>query len=288
MSAEGFDTGWLNERFAYDNAARNTEVEQAFINHFRFKEKLSILDIGAGTGANCLYFMERLFKNQEWTLIEKDPQLCEACKQRIERFLLDYNFFYTYEDNVFRIKIWESRVKIKIINASFFDLKELVDLDQIDVLMAAAVFDVLTLEQFEEVMKPIVASKTALFTSMNYHSMKCLPEESLDIEFVSAYENHMMREQTIGVAMGPKCSSLIEAFFKQHQIEFIKGSSQWKLDERAQKMHSFLLNFMEGALGEEALVDLKIFNSWLSEKRALSQSGRLNMEVNHLDYFVIL
>lgn len=281
MSAKGFQVNWLKERFSYDNEARNPEVEKAMVHHFRNHEKINIIDIGSGTGANCLYFMERLFKNQAWTLIEKDAILCETTIDRIERFLQDYNFYYTFEDNTFRIKVWESRVKITILNASFFDLENLVDLEIIDIVMAAAVFDLLSFEQFEKIILPVFNHKIPLLTTLNYQAMRFASGDTLDAAFVSAYEKHMRREQSTGKAMGPECSTLMGSFFQKNNLKTIKGISQWKLGSDAKKMHKFLFDFMENSIGKE-----EGFAKWIHEKRKSSQANKLELEVDHIDYFV--
>ena len=286
MSATGFQIDWLKERFRYDNAARNQEVEKYFLHHFRNHEKLNIVDIGSGTGANCLYFIERLFKNQTWTLVEKDEALCEATIDRIGRFLQDYNFFYTFENNVFRIKAWESRVKITILNASFFELKNIIDLEEIDIVMAAAVFDVLTFGQFEKAVSPILENKIPIFSTMNYHAMRFQPITPLDLKYVNAYEDHMLREQKEGRAMGPECSKLMEAFFKNNNLNIVKGKSQWKLNNQARKMHGFILGFMEKSIKGNLENGSEEFDHWLLEKREISKGRELEIEVDHVDYFV--
>lgn len=288
MSADGFAVDWLKERFNYDNAARNDEVEQAFLYHFRSKEKLYLVDIGSGTGANCLYFMERLFKHQDWTLIEKDAKLCEATKRRIERFLQDYNFFYNYADNVFRIKIWEYRVKITINNASFFDLERLVDLSATDVVLAAAVFDVLTAQQTTQLLETIFQSETSLLTTMNYAAMRLLPATAIDQQMVKAYEAHMLRQQAHGVALGSEVSEFLITFFKKNNQSFQSGESPWRLDRRSKRMHQYLLDFMRNAIGETTTENaaVSILENWYADRSEKSREGALDIEVDHMDFFV--
>ncbi len=287
MSAEGFAIQWLKDRFAYDNKARNPEVEKAFLDHFRTKEKLNIVDIGSGIGANCIYFMERLFKHQNWILVEKDESLYRATFASIKRFLEDYNFFYTVEENTFRIKIWESRVKIILLNASFFDIKELIDFEQTDILMAAAVFDLLSEEQINTFLAPLSGREISLFTTMNYQSMQFLPETDIDRKIIEAYEQHMQRPQPVGAALGPRVSKGLEAFFYKKNIDFRKGESTWNLDEKAKKMHKHLLKYMYNSLLTHSLNPLSEdrFQSWYQQKQKASELGELKMEVVHQDYF---
>lgn len=288
MSAEGFAVQWLKERFRYDNVARNQEVEQSFLKHFAHQEKLYLVDIGSGIGANCLYFMERLFKNQDWTLIEQDENLYRATFDRIERFLEDYNFFYSKEGNIFRINVWDRRVKITLHCASFFDLEKLVDLEQTDVLLAAAVFDLLTPTQLETILQWRLQNELRLFTTMNYAGMRFVPEDQRDRAVVAAYEQHMQRAQAEGRALGASIGEAIRHFFDKKNISIQQGQSQWKLDQKAKAMHQQLLGFMHESLLDYPAnpLDCSAFENWYQQKLKASAAGQVQIEVDHFDFFI--
>ena len=70
-----FETNWLDRRYHYDNAARDKNVEKACLNHLKNKSSVTILDIGSGTGSNCLYFLEKMPAVQNWIFVEHDERL---------------------------------------------------------------------------------------------------------------------------------------------------------------------------------------------------------------------
>lgn len=285
MSATDFQIDWLNDRFAFDNEARNQDIEKLMLSNFSPIEQITIVDIGSGTAANCLYFVEKLFRPQHWILVEQDQALCNAARIRIERFLNDYNFFYSYQDGVFRIKVWEHRVKIEIINASFYDLEELTDLTKVDLLMAAAVFDVLTVKQLDSVLAPVFKNRIPMFTTMNYQSMRFSTESEADHFFVNAYESHMQRKQEQGRALGNLCQEVLLDVFKKNNYQIEPGKSTWHLETKAQKMHQHLLSFMETALTGFVKTNKFDFIAWLHEKRQQSELGELRIWVEHFDAF---
>ena len=290
MSHTGFDTSWLNLRFQYDNAARNQKVEQTFLDYFRGKKKITIVDIGSGTGANCLYFFEKLEQDQQWFLIEKDDHLLESTFIRLSAYAESKGYSFQIEKKSLRINIRSKKINIHIINDSFFKLSQMVDLIKVDVVMAAAVFDLLSKDQFITIADKIFLHKIDLLTTMNYSNMHFLPGRDLDDKFIDLYESHMSRPQQFGKGMGKSCSFFMETYFSDKKYHFIKGNSSWKIDCEAFEMHNFLLGFMGKSIGEltKKSADKKLLDQWFSEKKSLSQKQLLSIEVGHLDYFVTI
>jgi SAM-dependent methyltransferase len=288
MSQVGFDTAWLNERFQFDNAARNQKVEHAFLYSFKEKKEITVVDIGSGTGANCLYFIEKIAKDQQWFFIEKDSRLVKPAFERLIEFAKKQDYDFQVEGTSLKIKTKSKTVNITILNDSFFELPQLVDLKKVDVVMAAAVFDLLSTDQFVKLAETIFSKEIALLATMNYSKMDFQPKQKLDKKFTTIYESHMNRQQPFGKGMGKKCAVFMEKYFLKKNYNFTKGSSPWKLGFDAFEMHNYLLNFMENSIGEMLRnPDEKAqFKQWLSEKRSLSQNQLLSINVEHFDFFV--
>ena len=91
---ENFDRDWLQERYPFDAEARNKPLESKVLAHFANQEVITLVDVGAGTGSNCLYFMDQLPQNQKWYLIEQDDALQKATIRRLKDFAAyhKYNF----------------------------------------------------------------------------------------------------------------------------------------------------------------------------------------------------
>ena len=288
MSQVGFETAWLNERFKYDNAARNKSVEQSFLDHFGGEKEIKIVDIGSGTGANCLYFLEKLTQNQKWFLVEKDVRFFDPTIERLTSHASKNGYEIEVKGAHLKIQTPSKTIEIHIINDSFFNLPKLLNLQEINAVMAAAVFDLLSEKQFRDFVSTVFENKTALLATMNYSGMHFLPSTSLDNHFVNIYENHMMRQQDFGKGMGKNVASVLSNHFSTSGYDFISGESNWELDYFANKMHAFLLDFMDDSISElltENNEKLK-FKDWLSKKRSLSENKKLSIEVRHFDFFV--
>ena len=78
-----FTAEWLALREPADAAARSERLLQAVAARFTLETNLTVLDVGAGTGANARYLAERLHPQQQWLLVDHDPTLLIEASQRL-------------------------------------------------------------------------------------------------------------------------------------------------------------------------------------------------------------
>ncbi len=280
MSATGFDTSWLNTRFAYDNAARNSTVEAAFTQYAMQHSSLRLLDIGAGTAANCLYFAERLPLDQEWWLVEQDAQLCQAARERLQDHYGTMGAGVSSDEKGLTVNVQGRHIRINLLNGSFFELEHHFSPGQLDVTLAAAVFDLLTLAELEQVLTAIFHLSPALFTTMNYTGMSITHSQAA--KYIAHYEAHMQRH----AGLGKDGAAALVAYAREKDFTIIDGLSQWQLDITAQRMHHFLLGFMENSIGEmlTTAAEQQAFDQWLAALRA---DRSLEMTVDHQDIWIV-
>src|SRR5437763_477827 len=66
---------WLALREPADAAARAEALTRRLVRAIGDQRPLRIVDLGAGTGANARYLMNRLPRPQQWLLVDRDPAL---------------------------------------------------------------------------------------------------------------------------------------------------------------------------------------------------------------------
>ena len=72
MEEENTYANWLNDRYPFDSEARDKSLEAKVMDYLKPKEALQLVDVGAGTGSNTLYLMDKIKSNQHWYLIEQN------------------------------------------------------------------------------------------------------------------------------------------------------------------------------------------------------------------------
>jgi len=287
---DGFDPSWLNERFSYDSAARNKEVESSCINHFAAKKEIHICDVGSGTASNLVYFLERFPQTQHWYLVEQDPVLNQYAFDRVVAFAKSLRYtFVKCEFPTIYLQKNQQDVYIEFIEGSLLQLDQLLDLRQIDLVTAGAVFDLFSVDQFSAFAQMLLADQCSLLATLNYTSMRISPMEEKTKKYIALYEEHMQRPQTFGIGMGKECADQMIAFYEsRNNIKTTFGESRWILNEKAKAMHRFLLGFMEESVGSMIAdeKEKKRFKQWIAIKIIESQKGKLKIEVEHIDLFV--
>ena len=283
-----FETNWLDKRYHYDNTARDKKVEDACLSYLENKPAVTILDIGSGTGSNCLYFLEKMPAVQNWIFVERDEYLSKYALERIKKEVTELG--YAVEEHAQKLILQKENRQIGItyITDSFIDLDKKVDLSKIDLVTAGAVFDLLSFKQFVNVASVILENEIALLATMNYAEMNFFPEEASDVLFIEKYEKHMSRPQEFGKAMGKDCSRSMVKFFRKHQREIVYGASVWNLNGKEEETHRCLFQFMKSAITEmiEEEEHIQLFAKWLYLKKELAAEGKLKTSIQHYDIFV--
>ncbi|KAA3624504.1 MAG: hypothetical protein DWQ02_22980 [Bacteroidetes bacterium] len=289
MSTEtGFNTDWLEERFQFDSRARNAVVENHCLTHFPDNKTVNILDLGSGSGSSFLYLSQKLPQNQNWTFVELNPLLAEASLNRISKFAAIKGWKVEKQPNTLVIETHKKCMKIEVLNHSFLKLEEKVDLEKFNLATAAAVLDLLTESMLYELLELLTGNDIPLLATINYEGMKFNPSEPGDEVYIDLYGRHMQREQPFGRTLGPDCLKSILAYSKTRNHKIISGESNWQVGVKDQKMHTFLLDYMAGAIPEMLTSDkeVAVFEQWLADKRSRVNMEGLETTVFHFDVFV--
>lgn len=280
-----FDPKWLQERYRFDAAARNKELEWEAIHQFAFLEHLQIVDLGSGTGANVRYYLEQFPQNQTWYCVEEDGMLREVFWQNMLE--LAHADGYQPEQEGDSLKMTKSGhwVEIHFVQGNLMELDKLVDLLRTDLILANAVFDLFSADQFAELIHVISHHSLSMLFSLNYEGMAFFPQEEKDDFFIRQYNAHMQRPQDFGHGMGPDASQVMKEALNKKLGHVKRGQSIWEIAQEDTEMLRFLLGFFEDALVDwwENEAEKTAFNNWLEDKKAMLESGKLSAHVYHQD-----
>ena len=151
---------------------------------------------------------------------------------------------------------------------------------------ASAIFDLFSIEQYTDFDQRVRRHGCGILSVLNYTGMSFSPVQDGDETCIDLYHGHMLRSQHFGIGMGPNCHRDIQAYYQSINANYTEGPSIWQLDNQATAMHAFILEYMQTALNEMPGKP-ENFEQWHYEKTSSSQAHRLNIKVEHFDYFVI-
>lgn len=282
---ENFDIDWLNERYPFDAEARNKKLETKVKDHFAEKETLTLVDVGAGTGSNCLYFMDQFTQSQKWYLVEQNEKLKKATIRRFKDYAAYHKYSFEKKKNQLKISSLKKSVEINLITDSLLNLPDLVDVKKVDVVLANAVLDALTAPQIKAFSQILLDHQLSFYATLSYRGMTFIPDDPFDDVFIDAYNQYMERPQKNGKILGEKALPMMVDFIKEHGGTVATAPSIWKVESDDIKMHYYLLNFMENALGEMELDPSMMANfaRWIQRKKELIITRRQRLEIEHLD-----
>lgn len=288
MEEATFYADWLKHRYPYDSEARNKLLEANVLAYLAPKQQVTLVDVGAGTGSNALYLMDKIKGDQHWYFIEQNEEFQQFLTQRLQEYASYHKYEFQSQDGIQQIISPKKQLSFQFIKGSLLDIQQLLPLKKVDIILANAVFDLFTKEQIQDFLSPLLSPAVACYFTLNYQSMGYHPEEPFDLPYIHLYEQHMERPQQRGRATGKAASTCIEEILANtHTIQ--KERSVWDIQQEDIKMHYYLLSFMENAIPElEIEAELsKFFPKWIQRKRELVISRQLALEVRHWDLFCI-
>ncbi len=278
---------WLELRIPYDSKARNLNVEASCQQYLKNHKRLKIVDLGAGTGANCRYYLSKISQEQEWFLVEHNPELLEIAFSRLESWALKNGYKSKSQNLRLVLENQVHKVTIHGTVGSILELDKLIDLETLDLAVANAVFDLFSEEQFQTVLECLKNYQLSFLTTINYTGMSFIPQTDEDLCFISYYHQHMQRHQHFGRGMGPNCGSKMWEAMKRLGMKRLKGESMWKISSSDPVFINLLLGFMEESIPEileEANLQHQL-HSWLAKKQQMITQNYLNCYVAHQDFF---
>lgn len=282
---------WLGLRRAADSRAR--EASLPLVN--RLRERLgaasgpvSVLDVGAGTGANQAWLAPRLGEDgsggtgldQHWTLLDHDPALLELAAAVTHPRILG-----------------TTRVQ-----ADLRDLPRLLAGAAAPRLVTcSAVLDLLTPSQVDQLCRGCLGTGTAALLALSVTGrVTVLPGHPDDDRVAGAFNAHQQRAATgpvpagtPGAALsGPDGWPLAVSVFRAAGWQVHTAATDWDLGpDLAPMAGRFLADRVDAVLelaayrGEESLDG--IARSWLAARLAQLADGDLRVRVEHRDVLAV-
>lgn len=273
----GFTPDWLELREPADMRARNAELATMLAARFAARDRIAVIDLGCGTGANLRGTAPLLPANQSWTLVDHDPALLATARTRLARWADRVEI----ADHGLRLEKGERSISVTFREADLAAGLESVLEGEADLVTASALFDLCSAEFIVRFAKAIARKKAAFYTVLTYNGIQhWTPRSPADQLIAQAFNQHQLREKGFGLSAGPMAPSDLADAFRAMGFNVAEGDSPWRLGAKDADLVSELAKGKARAVAETGIVDAKTLATWI----AVRHTG---CEVGHTDTLAV-
>lgn len=248
---------WLALRRAADAAARDRarDLVAEWVAAAPTADQLTIVDVGAGTGANRAYLEPRLSRAARWVLLDHDADLLAAS-----------------------VALDTERMV-----GGIGELDGLIRAHHPQLVTCSALLDLLTTAELDELADVLGTHRVpALFSLSVDGTVQFDPPDPQDAAVTAAFNAHQARAGRPGSDaagyLADRCARL--------GLQVRTAETAWLLDSAAAPLVNRLLTERIDAVVEERPELASVAAEWLAARLALLDDGALRVRVGHLDLLI--
>ena len=256
---------WLAIREPADVAARSVSLTRAVVERLPPRRPLKILDLATGTGSNVRYLARFLPPDQQWLLVDRDPDLLAEASRRLSTTIAGNRLKTVPYDlgPINRLDIFASR----------------------DLVTASALLDLVSERWLRDLAERCRAARAAVLFALTYNGRsECSPVEPEDETIRELMNRHQqMNDKGFGRAAGPDAVEAAERAFSAAGYTMTRASSDWVLTPEMTAIQRELINGWVEAAAEIAPDRSDMMNSWRARRLDHVGSHRSRIVVGHDD-----
>jgi hypothetical protein len=285
-----FALDWLKLRESADLAARDPGLARRFAAALRREpgQPLRLVDLGAGSGANCRALAPRIGGDQDWSLVERDPLLIAAQESA---------FTVWARHQGYPVQAGGGRILVKPpgatwqIAATALDLAR--DLDLIarrhpHGIAAAAFFDLVSVAWTEHLVDWLARCRLPLLAALTVDGRRLwLPAAPEDAIVGAAFRRHQKSDKGFGPALGGDAADFLAAACAAKGFSIFEMRSDWRLDAAASDLLVELVIGEAEAARKAAPEQVGPIAAWEARRRDEARSGALSLTIGHRDLLAL-
>ena len=258
----GFSAEWLDRRESADRRARNPDLLAALAQRLAGQESVRVADLGCGTGSNLRAIAPYLPQTQHWHLLDHDPALLDAARDRLE----------TWADAAeasggdLAVRHQGRRLTVSFHEADLAAGLEGV-LPRADLVTAAALFDLVSVDWIARLVEAVSCQGALFYAALTYDgNADWIPSHLADEAVLGAFKVHQGRDKGFGPAAGPGATQALIRAFQAAGYRVRTAASPWRLGSADAALVSEIATGIAAAVRETGLLPDDEVDGWLQAR----------------------
>lgn len=283
----GFSADWLALREPLDAVSRSPVISAALTDWRQGFRDITVLDLGAGTGANLRFLAPRLGGEQTWLLLDHDPALLAATGSRTAAWARQRGF--TFDQTAAELHGSGFRCRLRITAFELVADLERLDLAGGQLVTASALLDLVSARWLTSLIHRCRAAGVAVCWVLSYDGRRHWEPADADDGWIGELVNrHQRTDKGFGPALGPEAVAMAKAIFSNLGYTVITAASDWRIGPEQAVLQQRLLDDWARAAKVMAPAATDQIDGWQQRRRALLAAGQSRWQVGHQDFFARL
>jgi hypothetical protein len=289
----GFSAEWLALREPHAAAARAAALVERLRRDGASADRgpRTIVDLGAGSGANLRWLAPRLGGEQVWRLVDHDAALLAAAEPALGAWAASRGAELRVDgaprgaglaELVVRGENFSCRVRRTRLDLA--SALPRIELPSRPLVTSSALLDLVSARWLDELAQRCRAAAADVYFGLTYDGRTvCTPAEPEDAEVLELFNRHQRGDKGFGPALGPTAALRALDVFASLGFDVTTQASDWRIPARDASFQRALLAGWLTAAVEIAPQRADALHAWHARRLAHVDALRSEIVVGHLD-----
>lgn len=286
----GFSRDWLKLREGADLAARDAALARRFGAALRRRpgEPVRLIDLGAGSGANCRALLPRIGGDQDWTLIDRDRDLIAAQSEEFTLWARRQGYPILAGGGRMMMSVGDARWQVTSLPLDLARDRATLDALAADGVTAAALFDLVSSDWIDDFVTYLARHRLPLLAALTVDGERVWqPPLAGDALLAESFRRDQGRDKGFGPALGGTALARLSDALGTKGFAVAEASSAWHLAARDSALIAALI---AGEVQVACAVrpdQQAAIGTWEKQRRAQLENGRLELTIGHRDLLAL-
>jgi hypothetical protein len=285
-----FSRDWLRLREGADLAARDATLARRFGAALRRRagEPVRLIDLGAGSGANCRALLPRIGGDQDWILIDSDRDLIAAQSEEFTLWARRQGYPILTGGGRMTMSVGDARWRVTSLPLDLARDGATLDTLDADGVTAAALFDLVSSDWIGGFVAYLARRHLPLLAALTVDGRRIWRPKLAEDEFLAeSFRRHQGGDKGFGPALGGAAPARLREALDAKGFTVTEAPSDWRLAARDGPLIAALIAGEVQAAAAVGPEHQAAIAAWEKQRREQGESGRLELTIGHRDLLAL-